>query len=331
MAAFVYLTATILVPASERVYWFWSGFTADSVVFLSIFYLIPTAAALWALALAPARRFHQVVLAAAIYAFTPIIYVDGPLPVMAAMFVGWHGLVAFVGFWYQTRRWLLARQVRLIAGASALFGFFWGAWALSSASAGAPGPEEIAELGGEARILDPGEFGLYATMVVATLAAAHWLIGFVWPRGWKPARRSMLIVIGSAGLYMMVAVVIAVPWAPVKLAVLIGGTWKLLRRSPYPVGIGGDAPTILDQLAGRVRLLDLTPLALMPAAAVVTYAGLWPLRDDMAVQEAVYWGLVIAQIAVGGALFVWAWRKTRGRPSGETESPPSIPQEVSWS
>ena len=51
-----------------------------------------------------AMNLHHVILGGAIFAFLvegvmiPIIYADGPLPVFAALFVGWHGLLAVVGF-----------------------------------------------------------------------------------------------------------------------------------------------------------------------------------------------------------------------------------------
>ena len=106
VATFVYLTSTIVVMASERVFWYWAGFTVDSVFALGAFYLIPTASALWVLARAHATRWYHVILAGAVFGFvvegvlTPMLYIDGPLPIMAAMFVGWHGVLAFFGFWY---------------------------------------------------------------------------------------------------------------------------------------------------------------------------------------------------------------------------------------
>jgi hypothetical protein len=103
-AAFVYLVSIIVVMASERVYWYWAGSNLESVFEMSAFYVIPTAGALWAMARTRATKIHHVMLAGAFFAFmvegvlTPIIYMDGPLVVLAALFVGWHGMLAFVGF-----------------------------------------------------------------------------------------------------------------------------------------------------------------------------------------------------------------------------------------
>lgn len=331
LAAFIYLTATIVVMASERVYWYWAGFNPDSVLFLAAFYLIPTMAGLWALALAPARRVHHVVLAGAIFAFvvegvlTPIIYIDGPLPVMASMFNGWHGVIAFVGFWYLIRRWLLARQFARIALGSIVFGALWGVWGLASALADPPDLEEAAELGFDPTLLVPGEFALYAVQVGATLALSHWLIGFVWPTGWKPGKVSTRALVVVSALYLSVAVLPAVFWAPLKLAVLIGGTWRLLRRPPGPAeavstaGAGPSAepePTILDRLAGPVRLRDVALLLMMPATAALAYAAVWQFRTNVAALEAAYWSFVTVQIIIGAAAFIWAWRQTRPQPGG---------------
>ncbi len=315
LSAFVYLTSTIVVMASERAFWFWAGFSADSVLFLGVFYLIPTTAVLWAVALGLARQFHQIIMAGALYAIvtegvlTPVIYADGPLLILAAMFVAWHGLIAFTGFWYLVRRWLLDRdRPRLVTG-SLFFGTFWGVWALASAIGDPPDEAEAVESGFDLVVLDPVEFGRYALMVGVTLMAAHWLIGFVWPTGWRPGRRSTITLLVLSGAYFAVAVLPAVFWAPIKLAVMLGVTWRLLgRQSP---AVEENMPTILDQMTGRVHLKDCAILVLMPVAASMTYALLWPLRSESQVLEIVYWGLVWTQVVVGFFAYIWAWRQSR--------------------
>jgi hypothetical protein len=313
LATFVYLTAFIVVLASEKAYWYWSAFTVDSMLALAGFYVLPTMAGLWALALAPAVRLHQVILAGAIFAFvvegvlTPVVYIDGPLPVMAAMFTGWHGLIAFVGFWYLVRRWLLARQLRYLASGSLLFGVIWGLWALSSAVVSPLEAEEVADLGFEPALLTPGGFLIYAGLVGTSLLLAHWLIGFVWPAQWAPGKNSTRVLFVVSGLYMGFAVLPAVLWAPLKLAVLVGGAWKLLRMKGGAAGESG--PTILAGLHGRVRFADTAVLLLMALAAAVVYGVVWPLRDSENVMGGVYWSLVTAQIVAGVVALTWAWRR----------------------
>ena len=307
---FAYLTSIIVVMASERVYWYWAGFTTESVLVLGLFYLIPTMAALWALALAPARRVHQVVLAGAVFAFvtegvlTPIVYTDGPLPVLAALFVGWHGLIAFFGFWYLTHTDVVGRRWKRLAWRSGLFGVYWELWALVIGAGDLPTADDLDGIA--PMVLDPDHFTAYVAAVVATLAIAHWLIGYVWPRGWRPGRASTVILFVIGGAYFSVAVLPAVFWAPLKLAVLMWGTWKLMRRSPAPA----TTPTVLDRMAGRVRLRDTAPLAVLALSAATTYGAIWPLRSHTTLMVAGYWVLVGSQVVGGVAVFVWVWRRS---------------------
>ncbi|MFV1991712.1 MAG: hypothetical protein ACC652_13350, partial [Acidimicrobiales bacterium] len=184
-----------------------------------------------------------------------------------------------------------------------------GVWALASALVSPLDAAEIAESGVDPKVLVPGEFAIYAGLVGATLLLSHWLIGFVWPAGWKPRRRSSVMLVVVAGLYMSVVVLPGVIWAPLKLAVLIGGTWRLLRR---PVSESARSQSsILDQLAGRVRLRHAAILMVMPAAAALSYEALWQFRGRILLLETMYWGLVTLQIVAGASAFVWAWRRSR--------------------
>jgi hypothetical protein len=309
IAAFVYLSSVIVVMGSERVYWYWAGLTLSSIFEIAAFYAIPTAVTLWALALAPVRRFHQVVLGGAIFAFvvegvlTPIIYADGPLPVMASLFVGWHGMLAFVGMWYLTRRWLLAGRSKVLAAAGAGFGALWGVWAFVAAVGD---PANLAEVTGT--VLAPVDFAVYAFGVGVVFVIAHWLIGFVWPSGWKPSRASTWVVALAAAAYFAVAVLIAVPWAPVKLSVLVGGTFWLMRRGAGQTST--DHPTMLDQLAGRVSLRGTAPLLIAPVTAATTYAAMWLISLPDAALGAGYWLLIVAQVVGGAIAYVWAGKRS---------------------
>ena len=309
IAAFVYLTSLIVVMGSERVYWYWAGFTASSIFEIAAFYVVPVAVALWAIALVPARRFHQIVLGSAIFAFvvegvlTPIIYADGPLPVLASMFVGWHGMLAFVGMWYLTRRWLVAGRTKLLVGVSAGFGSLWGVWAFVAALGDAA---DLPEGGGT--ILTPGVFAVYAFGVGVVLAIAHWLIGFVWPARWKPSRTSTWIVVLAAAAYFAVAVLLAVPWAPVKLGVLLAGTYSLMRRRTGQTS--ADGPTVLDQLAGRISLKSTAPILIAPLTASITYAAMWLIGLPNAALDGLYWLFVMAQVIGGAAAYLWAVRRS---------------------
>lgn len=322
LSVFIFLSATIVTMASERVYWYWSGFTASSVLEISLFYLIPAWAGLWALARYDAVRLHHVVLGAAVFAavtegvLTPIIYTDGPLPLLAFMFIGWHGLVAFVGFWYLTRKWLVERARRTLGAASVAVGAGWGVWALSSSSGDLPGAD-FAEEGLTLAILTPGEFALYALGVGGVLALAHWLLGFVWPNEWRPSKPATWTLALVAFGYMAVAVIPAVIWAPAKLAILVGGPLWLLARPRVE-----DGETVWSRLAGRVRIRDAALILLMPVSAAIVYAGLWSLDLGDELLGGIYWTLISAQVIAGAVAIVWAIRKSLG-PRTKRPKPPA--------
>lgn len=309
VSMFLYLSALLMMVASERVYWYWSGVTFESVVVLPLFYAVGTAAALWALALTGASRIRQLVLAGAVFAFviegvvTPVIYADGFLPVFAAMFVGWHGLVGLVGFWYLARRWLLAGRLRILAGASAVAGLIWGAWARGSGSSNTLDAEAISDItaeGLDAAVYSPGQFAVYAMAVGMIFAGGHWLIGYFWPKDWQPTVRSTRAVVLVAVGYMALAVLPAVIWAPLKLALLVVPTIWLMRRGST------RQPSIIEGLHGRVPLRRTAVLIILPVTAALAYwfvEGLGLNDDGLAT---IYWLVVAAQVVGGGVAYIWA-------------------------
>jgi len=306
-AAFVYLSALTMATASERVYWYLGGLTVESVLGIAVFYMIPTLAVLWALGGGPSQRMHQVILGGAIFAFavegilTTVIYQDGPLPVMPALFVGWHGLLSVVGFWYLTRRWLLERKRAMLTGIAALVGLYWGVWTMTFTLPGA-----FDDLEGISHVMAPGEFTLYALGIGAAFAIAHWLLGYVWPKQFQPGRKGGAAIVVLLGAYFAVAVLLFVPWAPLKLAVLIGGTLWLLRRSR---GATAGEPSIIESLQGRVALRDTALLMAMPVAASAAYAGVWSLGLEESAVSALNVTLVVVQVLAGFVAFGWAARR----------------------
>ena len=326
--AFLYLSAMLMVVASERIYWYWSGVTVDSILGLTLVYSLPAAAGLWALAINGARRLSDVVLAGAVFAFvvegvvTPVIYFDGFLPIFAAMFVGWHGIVGFLGAWYLVRKLLLAGRDRLLALVSVVAGLGWGAWARAAATGETLDVDEVAALAAEGidtSILSPSEFAVYASLVGVIFMAGHWLVGYVWPQRWVPGKRSTRAVVFLALGYMSLAVLPAVIWAPLKLAVLIGGTLLLMRRGSQTAG-----PNIVEQLHGRIPLRRTLALAPLPIAAALAYwiVATSGMSDDGLL--AIYWSAVAAQVIGGGGAYVWAARRAMQAPSlpaQETELP----------
>ncbi len=76
--------------------------------------------------------------------------------------------------------------------------------------------------------------------------------------------------------FFAVVVLVVVPWAPLKLGLLLGGTYWLARR-PMPDDTG---PLVLERMQGVVRLRDTAAILVMPMTAAATYAVAW--RMDLA-------------------------------------------------
>lgn len=314
--AWCLLVALIAALASERVYWYWAGISVASMTELAVFYGVASAAALFVMALIPVRTMKQMVLIGALFGLivegvlTPVTYEDGPLPVLFLMFVGWHGLLAFLGFFFFVRRWALDGRRGRLSWASAAAGVWWGVWALSSAVVDRETAEQAALDGGSSEVLVPFDFAVYAAQVGVVLLVAHLVLGRLWPdRGWRPSRRSIIGMTVLTSAVAALLVVIAVPWAPLKFAALSGFLWWAIRR-PSIVG-DSDVDGVLDRLAGRVTVARLWPVLALPTFASITYAAMWQFRSSSAM-DAVFWTMIAVQAIAGAGAVGWALLPARG-------------------
>jgi hypothetical protein len=143
-------------------------------------------------------------------------------------------------------------------------------------------------------------------------AAAHYLIGFVWPEEFKPGKwGGRTIVILTLG-YAALAVMPFVPWAPLKFGILVGGALWLLRRSRE--NAPGE-PSAIAELRGTVALRDVTILMIAPVVAAVVYAGVWSLGLSDDVVQGMFAFFTGTQVVAGLIAFIWAARRSL-RPSG---------------
>ncbi len=318
--------ALAAVVASERIYWYWAGIDADSLSVLTVFYAVAVAAAVAALARSSGTGARRAVFGGAVFALvvegiiTPVMYEDGPLPVLYLMFVGWHGLLAFVGFVYLVRRWALdGRSTRIAVGAS-VAGVGWGAWALASGVTDRETAQEIAAAGaGSADVLLPAEFATYSVWTGLVLIFAHVVMDRLWPaRGWSPSRTwnvaTAIAVVALASLL----VIPVVPWAPLKLVGFGWLLWRFLGRSTE----GPSSDTLIDELAGRVRYRNLAALLLLPLAATLTYWSMWAMRDD-SLMEILYLRSIDVQVAAGIAGLGWAIRRRSRTTVAARPTPPT--------
>ncbi len=319
--AFVMLTSTIVVVASEKMFWYTGAYSPVGVIELTLFYSLAVMPLLYVVGRYRVDGGGRLVVAAGIFAMvvegviTPVVYEDGPLPVMFLYFLGWHGLLSVVFLWYTVRRWALRGRRRSLALWSATLGMAWGVWSTNYWRADTIA-EQLAENRQEPGLWDVGQwavpkFGLFAFGFTALVIVCQWLLGFVWPRAWRPSR-GWTVVVTVALVAWLGLWTVAIPYAPLKFASFVGFLAWLLRRSRPPL----ESPTLLSGNVGRARLTNLAPLLLLPTGAVVTYALLTELDYGEPALDAIHWALVVATFLAGALAATWAiattWLKQRG-------------------
>ena len=305
---FALLVAAVAVVFSEKMYWYVTGYgTLD----LLVGYFFPSYIMLWIIDAFRVRRFAPLFLAAAVFGFVAegvlvgTIYEGGLLGLFNISYtpLAWHApLTVLFGWWWVGRRLAGGSLRGLVAGCAAV-GLFWGLWSLAWWL-----PENVADpalLAQGARLgqWPPAEFALHAFTFTALLALAHWLLG----RGgrlpsFRPGRGEAALVIGGL-LFFYAGVVVAVPWAPLKLLPLLGLTLGALavNRRREPPG------SLLAEPRGPARPAALAALFAMPAVAVAVYAVAAAVALPV---DAIYvitsLGLVLGSAVLGGAAWLAA-------------------------
>ena len=314
--AFALLSAAVLLVFSEKLFWYVTGYgTLD----LLAGYFFPAFVLLWVIDTFRVRRLAPLFLAAAVFGFvaegmlTNTLYEGGPLAWFSASWtpLAWHAPLSVVFGWWWLRRELAAGRARRVAAGCAAVGVVWGLWALAWWL-----PENAADpalLAGGARLGRwlVADFALHAFTFTSLLALAHGLLG---RGGWRPSFRPSRIegALVAAGLLVFFATTVlpAYPWAPLRLAALVGvaaGGLYANRRREAP----GSA---LEDLAGPVRPRHLLALAAMPAAATAVYAAAAALNPSPdLIRVVVAYGLVLGSAVLGWVAFLAAlWRTVRG-------------------
>ncbi len=221
---------------------------------------------------------------------------------LAALFVGWHGLLSVVAFWYLARKWLLERRRAALSTGAALVGAYWGIWSIIYRL-----PEATEDFEEAFSVMEPGEFTVYALVVGVIFAAAHWLIGYVWPADFRLSKWGRRGTIALVAGYGAVAVLVAVPWAPIKFGVLVGTALWLLRRSRKA---SDGEPSVIAALQGRAALSDVAILMVAPVVAAVAYAGVWALDLSDKSIEGLMAFFATTQVLAGLVAFGWAARRS---------------------
>ncbi len=121
----------ILVVWSEKMYWYLPGYTFVELV---IFYSFPTMMLLWAIGRFRVSNTAALALTADLFTLavegiiTPVVYEDGPLPIVGLYLYAWHGGLSVMFGWYIIRKWALAHRRVALGVASLGMGAVWGLW-----------------------------------------------------------------------------------------------------------------------------------------------------------------------------------------------------------
>ncbi len=342
-ALFIVLSAAVVAIGSERMFWYW---TTDplSHIELSLFYAPAVAFSLWAVERYRVDDAWVFLLTTPLFAYwvegviTPIVYSGGPfVPVFPVWFTAWHGLLALVVLWYLFRRWLVAGQWRPLLVTSAAVGLFWGAWSMTlTLPENLNDPDLVAEHG-PLQALAPLAFTRYAIVFTAILAGAHYLLGKVWVRSYRPARVTRWLWVAATAI-MVAAWTTAYPWAaPMFVAYVALQIWVLRRhrtrmgpdrsaldRSDADGDGDADGRSLLADLDGRVPLRSLWPLAAIPAVAAPTYALLWQLDLADQVWRSWMYSVIAVQSLIAVGLLGYSFLRVLRSPK-PSASPPPLP------
>lgn len=300
---------------------FWARFRADdsplgwAITWLA--YSLVVAVVLRVVRRFPLRGAAQVVLVGALYGWLVeglvAATVYGPLPVSLVWTgVAWHGLLTVGVGWILLPRAVRRGGARAVAWC-ALVGAVWGLW---SAGWWASPPDE-------GQVLARPELASYAGFVaIVTVAAAagYAVMSSCAPRAdERPARWSLVAVLLVLAVWWVLMVVVAIPWAPVVLALLVAVVWASLRRLESRAAVeppGGDGPAEVLGWTPGIPWRSMAPLVALPVTALATYALLVPLAPDEPGSGALYIGFVgvvaVSSVAGAGAL-VWSLWRAWGR------------------
>ena len=292
---FALLSAAVLIVFSEKMFWYVTGY---SFLDLLIGYFFPAFVLLWVIDAFRVRRLAPLFLAGAVFGFLAegmlvgTIYEGGPLNWFSVSYtpLAWHAPLSVVFGWYALRRWLVAGRPRAMALGCAAVGLFWGLWAMAWwLPENAADPVLLAQ-GARLGQWPVGEFALHAFTFTGVLAVALWLLGRGGWSSFRPSKVEVAVVVAGLLVFFVAGVLLAVPWAPLKLLPLLGVTLLALyvNKRKEPPG------SLLADVAGPVQLARLPLLLVMPAVAVAVYA----LGVVLAVPVEVIYGIT----AVGGVM-----------------------------
>jgi len=181
-----------------------------------------------------------------------------PFP-LSISFTGlaWHALLSIGVGWYLIGRASTEERPTKIALISFAVGVCWGLWAVWWPT----------ELGTEA---DTSVWGFASHAVVCSIPfLLAWLVfGLARPDWFQSSRLATIVLLGLVVAIFLAARVPRRPYAALILPPLLAVCWLGLSRSARME----QRPDVLDGILGRIRLLNVMTLVLIPLAAIAVYA-----------------------------------------------------------
>jgi hypothetical protein len=171
--------------------------------------------------------------------------------------LAWHSLLSVEVGWYLLGKALTQEKPMRTAWLSLAFGLGWGLWAVWWQK----------ELGKDVDASVWG-FAIHAVPCFIPFLLAWLVLGLARPDWFRSSRLATIVLWGLVLVIFLSARVPARPYAALILPPLLTLCCVGLRRN----ALREQGSGVLDGILGRIRLLNLMTLALIPLAAIAVYA-----------------------------------------------------------
>lgn len=309
---FLLSSTSVMVYFSEKMYWYVQGY---SYLELILFYLFASYSVFWAIDHFKVNDVWGLVLAGVLYplfvegVFTGIITAD-ITGIMLSYFVGWHTTLAVLLGWFWHRKLLIEHRARTIALSSVLLGLLLGFWATTFWL-----PENVNDLElSPENGFNPGKWSLidYSLLQLylgAIYVISHFVLSRVWVEEFRPSKwenYSILVIILLFSLIQVLSYSFFILWLILLYAIILVSLRKYSQ--------GRSEGTVLEQLAGDVRLRDILPLFLINVSAIAAYAFVDAIElPEEVIRELFLNGIVAIQVMYGAGILLFSiirvWRK----------------------
>ena len=171
--------------------------------------------------------------------------------------LAWHALLSVEVGWYLLGKALTQEKPTRTAWLSLAVGLGWGLWAVWWRT----------ELGKESDTSVWG-FASHAVLCSIPFLLAWFVLGLARPDWFQSSRLATIVLWGLVVAVFLAARVPARPFAALILPPLLTLCYVGLRRN----ALTEQRPDVLDGILGRIRLLNVMTLVLIPLAAIAVYA-----------------------------------------------------------